>query len=148
MDELLREVGEAFEPMAQEQGRPFTWRSDGPVVVRGAAQLLKRLLLNLVDNAFRHTPPTAAVCLALEADEAAARVQIRDEGPGIAAEDIPIVFQRFRRGTTARGGSGLGLAICREIATAHAGDIALESRVGTGTTVTVTLPREGGARRA
>jgi signal transduction histidine kinase len=140
LDELAREVAEFLEPVAQEQGRRFGWRAEGALAVRGAPDLLKRLVLNLVDNAFRHTPPSAAVELAIGTDDGEARIEVRDEGAGILEADVPHVFERFRRGRGATRGTGLGLALCREIVVRHGGRIVLHSVPGTGTTVTVTLP--------
>ena len=93
-----------------------------------------------MDSAFRHTPPSAAVRLAVRSDDATATIEVNDDGPGIPATDLPRVFERFRRGRGATTGSGLGLALCREIATRHHGRIVLESAPGAGTRVTVTLP--------
>jgi len=144
LDHLVREVAESLEPVAQEQGRPFTWNATTGVGVRGSSPLLKRLVLNLVDNAFRHTPPTAEVSVTARTRDGSATVEVTDRGPGIAPSDRTLVFERFRRGrgvTTA--GSGLGLALCQEIATRHGGQIALDSVPGRGTTVTVILPIVG-----
>jgi signal transduction histidine kinase len=141
LDELTREVAEFLEPVAQEQGRAFDWRAEPALTVRGAPDLLKRVVLNLVDNAFRHTPPSAAVRLAVGRHDGHATIEVQDEGPGIAADDLPHVFERFRRGRGAiTSGTGLGLALCREIVVRHGGEIALDSRPGAGTTVRVTLP--------
>ena len=101
-------------------------------------------MLNLVDNAFRHTPPTAEVSVTAGTRDGSATVEVTDRGPGIVAADRTLVFERFRRGrgvTTA--GSGLGLALCQEIAARHGGQIALDSVPGRGTTVTVILPIMG-----
>ncbi|TMB15185.1 MAG: HAMP domain-containing histidine kinase, partial [Deltaproteobacteria bacterium] len=140
LDAVAREVADFLEPVAQEQGRRFACESERPVAVCGAPDLLKRLVLNLVDNAFRHTPPSAAVRLAVRSDDGTATIEVDDDGPGIPATDLPQVFERFRRGRGATAGTGLGLALCQEIATRHHGRIALESAPGAGTRVTVTLP--------
>ena len=140
LDALVREVAEFLEPVAQEQGRHFTCEAGCEVAVRGSAGLLKRMVLNLVDNAFQHTPSTAAVALAVGTANGTATLEVRDEGPGISPEDFPLVFERFRRGRSPTAGSGLGLALAREIAARYRGQIALRSTPGAGTTVTVTLP--------
>ena len=140
LDTLAREIAEFLEPVAQEQGRPFSCRTNGPVPVLGVPDLLKRLLLNLVDNAFRHTPPDAAVEIAVRAAGTSAEVEVRDAGRGIEGEDVEALFERFHRGQTPAAGAGLGLALCREIATHHGGRIALRSAPGAGTVATLVLP--------
>src|SRR5262249_6693413 len=94
-------------------------------------QLLKRLLLNLVDNAFRHTPAGSGVELAVRQDGATAVVEVHDEGPGIAADEIPHIFDRFHRGKGSGAGSGLGLALCREIVAQHRGPFPAPTTRGT-----------------
>ena len=78
--------------------------------------------------------------LAVHSDNGTATIEVDDDGPGIPANDLPQIFERFRRGRGATTGTGLGLALCQEIAVRHHGRIALESAPGAGTRVTVTLP--------
>jgi two-component system sensor histidine kinase MprB len=96
-----------------------------PTIVRGDARLLERAVANLVDNAVKFTPSGGAVDVAVSNGE----VVVADGGPGIAAEDLPHVFDRFYRATAARStpGAGLGLAIVREAAEAHGGRATAES---------------------
>jgi len=141
LDTIAREVAEFLEPVAEEQGRQFQCRAEPGIAVSGSPGLLKRLMLNLVDNAFRHTPATAPVKMSVAAVDGRATLEVRDSGPGIAPGDLPFVFERFYRSRTATAGSGLGLALCHEIARRHRGDIQLKSTPESGTTVTVTLPR-------
>jgi len=112
--------------------------------VQGDADLLKQVVLNLVDNAITHTPPGGRVELSLTVVNGEARLSVRDSGPGIAPEDIERIFERFYRLDRARGrhtgGAGLGLAIARWIVEAHGGRIVVESTIGTGSTFTVILP--------
>jgi signal transduction histidine kinase len=140
LDRVTREVAEFLEPVAHEQGRVFVCEAARPVSVHGAPDLLKRLVLNLVDNAFRHTGPAAAVRLSVRSEDGTAVIEVHDEGEGMTEAELESLFERFRRGHTAAPGSGLGLALCREIVTRHRGDIALRSAPGAGTTVTVTVP--------
>lgn len=137
---LAREVGDSMEPIAQEQHRRFVVHAASTVPVLGAPELLKRLMVNLLDNAFRHTPTDAPIELAVVADDGRAWIRTRDEGPGIPTAQQAHVFERFYRGSDSGGGTGLGLALCREIVARHRGDIQLASAPGIGTTVTVTLP--------
>jgi two-component system sensor histidine kinase BaeS len=114
------------------------------IEVAGDPDRLKQLMLNLVDNALRYTLPGGAVTLDLMRSGAEAVLRVHDDGPGIAAQHLPHIFDRFYRGDTLRsrgaGGTGLGLAICQWIAEAHGGALAVESTVGVGSTFTLTLP--------
>lgn len=111
----------------------------------GDEELLRRLVVNLLDNAIRYTPPGGKVSAALEAEGPHLRVTVSDTGAGISPEAAPYVFDRFYRADKARsrqdGGFGLGLAIVKWIAESHRGAVELASREGDGTTFTVTLPR-------
>ena len=125
-----------------------------PVVVRGDPDRLQQLLLILLENALRHTPPEGRIDVVVQAANGAApaRAIVRDTGEGIAPEHLPHVFDRFYRAdgarTRATGGTGLGLAIARTIARAHGGEIAVASVPGHGATFTVTLPTEAVDRPA
>jgi signal transduction histidine kinase len=140
LDLIAREVVDALEPVAQEQGRTLDCLALDPVSVRGAPQLLKRVVLNLVDNAFRHTPANASVLVAVGRQSGVAELVVQDHGPGMTPDELANAFQRFARGRASTGGSGLGLALCREIVAAHGGRIELTSEPGRGTRVTVELP--------
>ena len=139
LDELVRETTAELEPMISDQGRRLVEALEPGIRVRGVPSLLRRLLLNLVDNALRHTR-SSAVWIALRAEGGRALLEVRDDGRGLAPDEAELLFQRFRRGKGSRSGSGLGLAICREIARRHRGDIHLESSPGRGTTAHVELP--------
>ncbi|MEA2626187.1 MAG: two-component system, OmpR family, sensor kinase [Candidatus Binatota bacterium] len=137
---IAREVEESLEPLAEDQGRRFEAEIAAGLHVRGEPALLKRLLVNLLDNAFRHTPATADVSLRVRREDDTAVVEVRDAGGGVDPETLPELFERFRRGATRTAGSGLGLALCREIVACHDGGIAIESTAAAGTRVTVRLP--------
>lgn len=115
-----------------------------PALVEGDEDRLKELLLVLLDNALKYTPPGGQVIVNLCRHGAAAEVTVRDTGVGIPEEDVPHVFERFYRADPARGrdpaGTGLGLPIARWIAGQHGGEIELKSQPDKGTTVTVKLP--------
>jgi heavy metal sensor kinase len=116
--------------------------------VTGDADHLRRVFVNLLENARRHTT-AGQITLAARADGDAILATVTDTGEGIAPEHLPHLFERFYRVDTARarrhGGSGLGLAICRGLLAAHHGTITLTSAPGEGTTVQVRLPRAAGA---
>jgi signal transduction histidine kinase len=100
---------------------------------------IREVLLNLLSNALRHTPPGGVVAIHGSAQQRQVAIRVTDTGSGIAAEELPRIFERFHKGRDSRG-SGLGLAISRDLVRAHGGDIRVESIVGRGTTVEVTLP--------
>jgi signal transduction histidine kinase len=108
---------------------------------------IRELLLNLVTNAIKYTPPGGQVGLSLAEDDEAVTLVVSDSGIGIAAGDLPHIFDRFWRADPARSrtgvrpGTGLGLAITKWIAEAHGGSINVQSRPGRGSIFTVRLPR-------
>ncbi len=115
-----------------------------PVTLRADEDLLLHLLLNLLDNALKHTEAGGRVVAGWGLDDGCAELWVRDTGAGIAAEHLGRIFDRFYRADKARsraeGGAGLGLSICRWIAEAHGGSIAVASAPGRGSTFTVRLP--------
>lgn len=115
-----------------------------PVLVSGDADRLRQVLLNVLDNARKYTPPHSHIRVTVARHAANAVVTIADTGVGIPAEDVPHIWDRFYRVDQARtrtsGGAGLGLAIVKGIVEAHGGTVALESAVGSGTTVTLCFP--------
>lgn len=133
---------------AAHPGRPLavTLAEDLPVI-EGDPILLRRVFDNLLENAHKYSrAPGDDVALTAACDAAEVRIEVRDHGIGIAAEDLPHVFQPFFRAdrsrTRATGGLGLGLALARRIIDAHAGAIALESHPGEGTRAVVRLPAQ------
>ncbi|MFI6070174.1 sensor histidine kinase [Actinoplanes sp. NPDC051343] len=114
----------------------------GDPVVSADPVRLRQVVGNLVSNAIRHTPPGGSVTLAADGST----ISVRDTGSGIAATDLPKVFDRFWRADGSRsratGGSGLGLAIARRLTEAHSGTIEVESEPGRGTLFTIRLPAE------
>jgi signal transduction histidine kinase len=107
--------------------------------------LVRRVVDNLLENAHKYSPdPASTVGLIATRDDGALRIEVRDRGVGIAAEDLPRVFRPFFRADASRnratGGLGLGLALAQRIVEAHRGTIDVTSEVGAGTTVTVRLP--------
>jgi two-component system sensor histidine kinase MprB len=116
-----------------------------PCLVRAAPARLERAIANLLDNACKWNPPTPAGGRAGDPIEVRVRggvLEVRDHGPGIAAEDLPRVFDRFYRapGARARPGSGLGLAIVRQMAEAHGGAVHAANDPGGGARLTLELP--------
>ncbi len=116
--------------------------AEHPVEVLGDAELLQRVVTNLIENALRHSEGAILVTVGVEGDQAL--LQVQDHGEGIAAEHIPRLFDRFYRVDSARarsaGGTGLGLAICKSIVEAHGGSITVSSSLGSGTEIRIFLP--------
>ncbi len=116
------------------------------VLVRGDRDRLKQVVLNLVENAIKYTPEGGEVVVGLSKDDAEARLRVRDNGPGIPAEDLPHIFERFYRAEKSRTrsgdgkGFGLGLSIAYWIVHRHGGRIEVQSIPGEGTTFEVYLP--------
>jgi two-component system sensor histidine kinase MprB len=106
-------------------------------LVHGVPRTIERALANLLDNAAKWSPPGGDVEVTVRDGE----VTVRDHGPGIAEEDLPYVFDRFYRASSARGlpGSGLGLAIVRQVAEAHGGQVVAERADGGGTIMRLRL---------
>jgi two-component system sensor histidine kinase MprB len=111
-----------------------------PAVVVGDAELVERAVLNVLDNAVKWSPPGGRVEVRLHGG----LLEVHDEGPGIAPEDRPYVFERFWRAESARSqrGSGLGLAIAWQVVASHGGTLAIDPAVGVGTRVVMCLPVE------
>lgn len=114
------------------------------VIVHGDRDRLKQVLLNLVANAIQYTPPGGEIFLSLSKLGDQGRLIVRDTGPGIPAEDLPHIFDRFYRAEKSRtrskaGGFGLGLSIAHWIIEHHGGQIKVESQEGKGTTFVIWL---------
>jgi two-component system OmpR family sensor kinase len=142
VDTLLLEVYRQAQVMAK--GVTVRLGAEDQALVLGDADRLRQVLLNLVDNALKHTTAgSGEVTLTLRRAGGWVQVGVEDNGAGIAPEDLPHIFERFYRADRSRshhGGSGLGLAIAKWVAEAHGGRIEVESRLGKGSTFTLWLP--------
>ncbi|MCC6382457.1 MAG: HAMP domain-containing histidine kinase [Dehalococcoidia bacterium] len=146
LQELMEHVGEVFALRSEETGVRLEIRPGSKAIIRGDFDRLEQVLNNLLDNAFRHTPPGGRVRVATRhVQEGLVQVTVTDTGKGIAAADVPHLFERFYRASNGSGakGYGLGLAITREIVRAHGGDIWATSEPGRGTAFVFTLPAAG-----
>lgn len=143
--EVLQDAAPALNELAARAGNRLTIAVAAPVHVEGYDTLLFRLVFNLAENAIKYTPAGGAIDVALERQGGLAVLQVKDTGPGIAAEEQEHIFDRFYRGDPARegNGTGLGLALVRSIAQLHHGQVLLSSAVGQGSCFRVTLPLTG-----
>jgi heavy metal sensor kinase len=141
---LLREVVTDIELLSRDKGLELKLLLNEPLIVKGDRGLLRRLFINLLDNAIRYTSKGGSVSVSTTMQERMALVSISDTGIGIPPEHLPRIFDRFYRADKARsrseGGSGLGLAICKHIVEVHGGRIEVESREGQGSTFKVLIP--------
>ncbi len=145
LKELLREIHEQVKVLADDRFISFRLSSPETVSVRGDREHLRRLLLNLVDNAIKYTPAGGSVTLSLHSEKDWVSLRISDTGIGLSIDEQQRIFSRFHRATETRSrdekGVGLGLSIARSIAEAHGGGIQVESAPGQGSIFTVLLPR-------
>jgi signal transduction histidine kinase len=142
LSELLSHVRDVFVPRAAESGVALDIDEGADAVVEADFDRIEQVLGNLLDNAFRHSSRGGAIRVVAERQRrGVVRVRVEDTGPGIAAEDLPHVFDRFYRsaGETAGSGAGLGLAIARQLVLAHGGDIGVDSPPTGGTVFWFTL---------
>lgn len=149
MGPLVREVVETARLLGEAGELTIEATQIEDAEVLGDLTRLRQLLLNLVTNAIKYTPSRGRVSISLARGEEVVSVTVDDSGIGIAAADLPYIFERFWRAdrvrsrASERGGFGLGLAICQWIVQAHGGQLSVQSRLGRGSTFTVTLPLAG-----
>ncbi len=119
---------------------------DEVIMVPMDAKLISQVLVNLLDNASKHTPKDREILISVKTDDKKARISVADRGTGISEQDLPHLFQMFyttrSKDSDSRHGVGLGLAICQSIVEAHKGTISAQNRSGGGAVFTFTLPLE------
>jgi signal transduction histidine kinase len=133
-----------LEPVAESFHISLACECCGNVTVTGDPDWLKRLLLNLLDNAIKFTPAGGRITVSVKREDRTARLVVRDTGIGIPHEALPHIFERFYLGEPApparTSGVGLGLSLVKWIADRHGATIDVASQRGYGTTFTVNLP--------
>jgi two-component system phosphate regulon sensor histidine kinase PhoR len=152
LSQHITSVVEALQPTAQERNVSLEVHlPDAPVEAHADSQAFTQILVNLIDNALKHSPPSSTVNIALTQSmtpplPGLAVVRVQDRGPGIPAADHARIFEAFvRRGSELRRetpGVGLGLAIVRQLVHAHQGSVRVDSQPGHGACFTVELPLE------
>ncbi len=151
MTSLIKRMYRKFAVLAKERGISLSCElpQSGLIFLKADEDRLEQVLTNLLDNAFRHTPPGAGIAIKVDTaaykEQPAVRIALSDEGQGIPQEDLPFIFERFYKADKARtrgssGGTGLGLAIVKNIVDAHQGHVSVNSSLGQGTTFTILLP--------
>ena len=148
LNAVVEQIVDGHRARAQATGLDMVFEPDTDLApVRAERDQLIQVVTNLVTNAINYTPSgQVQVSTYMDTEREQARLQVQDTGMGIAAEDMPRLFERFYRGRRATEsdvpGTGLGLAIIKEIVELHDGEIQVESQVGEGTTFNVWLPLE------
>jgi signal transduction histidine kinase len=150
LDTIVAGTLDMFQGVAEERSIELQAGVLAPLVVQGDAARLREVVSNLIDNSLKFTAAGGRVDVALEFDPPRheALLQVCDTGAGIAADDLPHIFERFYRSDRSRAresqtrGNGLGLSICLAIIRAHGGRIEVQSAPGQGSTFVVHLPAE------
>ena len=147
LDEVIDEVVAGARVLASAKDVRIAFSGSRSAVFVGDEALIQRMIMNLLDNAARHSPPGAVVSVELQVAVAGYVIVVADQGPGIPPESQPHIFERFYRVDASRGstdgGAGLGLALVRWVADLHGGKVTLTSSSITGSTFTVELPSTG-----
>lgn len=143
LSQLVNDAAEQMSAAASAKGIALNVTADAVTLI-GDEDLLLQLVLNLFDNAIKYTPQGGSVSVICRADGGSGVVRVTDTGPGISAEHLPHVFDRFYRVDPSRsqaaGGAGLGLSISRWIAESHGGTLSVDSAPGSGSTFIVRVP--------
>ena len=143
--DLANDVLRAYEREAERKGVSILAETPSAIVARVDADLIRQAAANLVENAIRYGDAGTRVTIRVASVGQLPTLEVVDTGPGIPAERIAAIFDRFQRGP--EGGTGLGLSIARSAVERHGGRIEVESLLGTGSRFTITLPRQPAAAR-
>jgi two-component system phosphate regulon sensor histidine kinase PhoR len=142
---LLESVVGQFQASASEKGIRINRDASAALQARVNPRLLERAVANLLSNAVKYAPRNSTVTLSARSDDGVLIIAVADQGPGIAAEHLPRLFERFYRVDRARsrdlGGTGLGLAIVKHIVIVHGGRVEVESTPGAGSTFRIMVPQ-------
>lgn len=139
------EIAASVGPMLADARLSLEVSCAGPLVVPMDGVRIGQVLINLLTNAAKYTPPGGLIRLHVAPEDGRLRCEVTDSGVGIAAEDLPRLFQRFSQLHGAQSGTGLGLSICKALVEAHGGEIGVLSEPGRGSTFWFTLPGAGAA---
>ncbi|ETZ23107.1 PAS domain-containing sensor histidine kinase [Pedobacter sp. V48] len=139
--ELAQEICDQFVP---SETQALTLNGDKALIIQADSERIGRVLTNLISNAVKYAPGSAAIKVELQNEAAFVKVSVRDKGPGISKEKIPLLFDRYYQADnqqTQYSGLGLGLFICANIIRKHGGEIGVDSEPGQGSTFWFTLPK-------
>ena len=147
---LLQEVASLYQYQTQNKNITLELDIAAPLSnIEVDPGRMTQVLTNILDNATRHTPEGGHIVLSAKQSEEYVEIAVQDSGPGITAENLERIFERFYRADTSRqrdgevpGGSGLGLAIAKSIVQAHNGQLSAESEAGKGLRIVIKLPKK------
>jgi signal transduction histidine kinase len=142
LEAAVRDAIDELRPQAEQRG--IALRVDGgggSERMFGDEDRIMQVVVNLVGNSLRFTPPGGSITVRLGHTDDEMEILVEDTGMGIPAAFLPVVFDRFRQAHSGKGGTGLGLAIVKSLVEAHDGHVRVESEEGKGSRFTVTLPR-------
>jgi len=140
---LAKNTAEQISLLAEQKKIKMNITTAIPTPVYGDPAKIKQIVVNLLDNAIKYTPQGGAILLSVYSVQDKAYLEVRDNGIGIAAAELPHIFERFYRADKARsrqGGTGLGLSIVHSICQAHGATVEIESKENKGTTCRIMLP--------
>lgn len=142
--DILAELDEAvyvFRDRATREGKEIFYSApDCPAQMKGDADRIKQVFVNVLDNALKYTQSGGRINIVAILEQNSVKIVIADNGCGISPEDLPRVKEKFYKANPTVKGSGIGLAVCDEIISLHKGKLDIESNLGDGTSVTITLP--------
>ncbi len=145
--ELVTTTADQISLLAEDKDITVACEAPRPVIVEGNRSRMKQVVVNLLDNAIKYTPPGGSVRLRVRREEAQAVFEVADSGIGIPSDALPHVFERFfrveRSRTREQGGAGLGLSIVKSICTAHGASVQVESSAERGSCFRIGLPLAG-----
>jgi signal transduction histidine kinase len=146
LSQLLNDTLENFRPLFLEKSIILHRQIEKEVRFKGDNDRLKQIFVNILSNAYKYTPENGEVTVRLTVTPGKLMIEVKDTGIGISKEDLPYIFERFYRGDKSRnresGGAGIGLTITKALVEAHGGVLQVDSVYGSGTTVSVILPKE------
>jgi len=139
LSDLVENAVAEFKPVADEASITLNFKPDGNPRVKADGQRIVQVLENFLSNAIKFSPPNSTVSITVvEREGERARVEVADQGAGVAEEDVPKLFGKFQQiespDRRSRGGTGLGLSICKAIVEAHGGEVGVKTKQGQGST--------------
>jgi two-component system sensor histidine kinase VicK len=147
VDEFLRHVCDVMKTEADLHKHTLLFLGDSDSGnITADKERIEQVIINIISNAIKYTDDGGRILVSVKPNDESIKITVKDNGIGIPKEDVEHLFERFYRveksRTTDSGGTGLGLAIAREIVDAHGGKIKIKSKVGSGSEVSVELPRK------